>query len=172
MSKNIDIYEHMNHIVKELKKGVLLTTKYKDAVNTMTISWGHIGIEWNRPSFVAYVRQSRHTLPMMESGEFTINIPIDDSAKKILAYCGTKSGRDTDKIKDMDLTLVDGLSIDTPAIKELPMTLECKIIYKQDQDLSALPPDLMNQMYPANNQDTKDFHTMFYGEIVNAYIVD
>jgi len=170
---DIDIYEHMNHIHKELKKGVLLTTKHKDAVNSMTISWGHIGIEWARPIFIAYVRQSRHTLSMLASDEFTINIPMDDTAKKILGYCGTKSGCDTDKIKDLNLTLVDGVGVNVPAIKELPMTLECKIIYKQPQDLSVLTPEIMDKMYPVTDlQGTRDYHTMFYGEIVSAYIVE
>ena len=47
---------------------------------------------------------------------------------------GTKSGRDTDKIEDMGLTLVPSEKIDTPAIKEYALTLECRIVYKQLQD--------------------------------------
>ncbi len=166
MYKKIDVYENMNEIMKRLKTGILLTTKKNGKVNTMTIAWGAIGIEWNKLIFMALVRQSRYTHDMM-GGEFTVNIPIDDSAKKALSYCGTKSGRDTDKIADMGLTLVEGQQVSVPAIKELPMTLECKILYKQKQDEGAIPDGIKQSMYPGS-----DYHTVFFGEIVSAYIVE
>ena len=166
MYRKIDVYENMNEIMKRLKTGILLTTKKDGKVNTMTIAWGAIGIEWNKLVFMALVRQSRHTHGMME-GEFTVNIPIDDSAKKALSYCGTKSGRDTDKIADMGLTLIDGQEVDVPAIKELPMTLECRIIYEQNQDEKAIPDSIKKSMYP-----NSDYHTVFFGEIVAAYVIE
>lgn len=165
MYKEIDVYEYMNVIVKELKKGVLLTTKKDGKVNTMSIAWGAIGIEWNKLIFTALVRQSRHTFDMLSTGEFTVNIPLDDRKKEI-AYCGTKSGRDTDKIADMGFALVDGRKVDVPAIKEFPLTLECKIIYEQLQDKDAIPQQVLDSMYPE-----RDLHSMFYGEVVAAYIV-
>ena len=167
MYKKIDLYEHMNKIIKELSAGVLLTTKKDGKVNTMTIAWGAVGIEWEKPLFIALVRESRHTFSMLESGEFTVNIPVDGSAKKTLGYCGTKSGRDTDKIADMGLTLVDGLKVSVPAIKELPLTLECKILYQQKQNEAAIPEEIRQRMYADG-----DYHTMFYGEIVEAYILE
>ena len=166
MYRKIDVYENMNEIMKRLKTGILLTTKKDGKVNTMTIAWGAIGIEWNKLVFMALVRQSRHTHGMME-GEFTVNIPIDDSAKKALSYCGTKSGRDTDKIADMGLTLIDGQEVDVPAIKELPMTLECRIIYEQNQDEKAIPDSIKKSIYP-----NSDYHTVFFGEIVAAYVIE
>jgi len=161
------VYEYMNEIMKRLKTGVLLTTKKDGKVNSMTIAWGAVGIEWNKLFFTALVRQSRHTLGMLESGEFTVNIPVDDSAKKILSYCGTKSGRDTDKIADLGLTLIDGQKVSVPAIKELPLTLECKVIYEQKQDDNAIPDSIKKSMYPDG-----DFHTTFFGEVVAAYIAE
>lgn len=177
MYKEIEVYDYMNHILKQLKKGVLLTTKKDGKVNTMTISWGKIGIEWSKLIFCVYVRQNRQTHTMLDSGEFTINIPYNQSVGKILGYCGTKSGKDTDKIKDLDLTLVDGREVSAPAIKELPLTLECKIIYKQLQDSTAIPDAFKEEFYPQDISSdfcgaNKDYHTMFYGEIVSAYIVE
>lgn len=166
MYKEIDVYEYMNTIVKELKKGVLLTTKKGGKVNTMSIAWGAIGIEWNKLIFTALVRQSRHTFGMLSTGAFTVNIPMDDRKKEI-AYCGTKSGRDTDKIADMGFTLMDGRKVDVPAIKEFPLTLECKIIYEQRQDEDAIAQQVLDTMYPQ-----RDLHSMFYGEVVAAYIVE
>ena len=46
MKKKIDVYEHMGEILKGVKSGVLVTGKADDRVNSMTISWGMVGIEW------------------------------------------------------------------------------------------------------------------------------
>jgi MFS transporter, PPP family, 3-phenylpropionic acid transporter len=89
MKKTIDVYEHMGEILKGVKSGVLITGKADDKVNSMTISWGMIGIEWGKPIFVTFIRENRFTRSLIEkTGEFTVSIPIDDSAKKILGFCG------------------------------------------------------------------------------------
>ena len=165
MYKPINIYEYMNHILAKLQKGILVTTKHEETVNTMSISWGKIGIEWNRPIFALYVRQSRHTFKMLESNEFTINIPQENDFKNVIS-------RNTKKIKDMQLKLMDGHTISTPGIKELPLTLECKVIYKQDQDLSLMEQDMMEQFYKKSADGIRDYHTVFFGEIVDAYIIE
>jgi len=178
MKKSVDLYEHMNHIHKMLKKGILITAQRGNKVNPMTISWGQIGIEWNRLIFTTYVRTGRFTHQLLEdTGEFTVNIPLSEPAGKILGYCGTHSGRDVDKVKELDLTLEEGRQIKAPGIKELPLTLECKIIYRQFQDAAAMPPDFEDEFYPQDVPSTepsanKDYHTMFYGEIIDCYIIE
>ena len=172
MKQMINAFDYAGHICKALKKGVLITTKAGEKVNTMTIGWGHIGIEWSRPVFIAYVRETRYTKQMLENnGEFTINVPVDAPDSKILGFCGTKSGRDTDKIQEMGLTLVDSDVVSVPGIRELPLTLECKVIYKQKQDLSAIPADIIAKYYPADDSGFQDYHYAYYGEIVNAYLI-
>ena len=154
MKKQVDAFDYAGLICKAMKKGVLLTTKAGDTVNTMTIGWGKIGIEWNRPVFIAYVRETRYTKQLLEAaGEFTVNIPVGDADSRILGYCGTKSGRDTDKIADLSLTLVDSDNVQVPGIRELPLTLECKVIYKQKQDLAQLPESITDRFYPVVNED-------------------
>ena len=151
-----------------MKKGILLTTKVDDEVNTMTIGWGTMGIEWGRPMFVAYVRESRYTHEMIEKcGEFTVNIPVGSVDTKILSVCGTKSGRDMDKIKELGLTLVEPENISVPGIKELPLTLECKVLYRMEQTLDTIPQDIIEKYYPNG-----DFHYAYYGQIVGAYIAE
>ena len=94
MKKKIDVFEHMGEILNGVKNGVLITGKADGRVNSMTISWGMLGIEWGKPVFVTFIRESRFTKTLIDkNGEFTVNIPLDESAKKILAYCGSKSGR-------------------------------------------------------------------------------
>ena len=174
MKKQVDAFDYAGLICKAMKKGVLLTTKAGDTVNTMTIGWGKIGIEWNRPVFIAYVRETRYTKQLLEvAGEFTVNIPVGDADSRILGYCGTKSGRDTDKIADLSLTLVDSDNVQVPGIRELPLTLECKVIYKQKQDLAQLPESIIDRFYPVVNEDGfRDYHIAYYGEIVNAYLIE
>ena len=165
----VDAFDYAGHICKAMKpNGILLTTAAHGMVNTMTIGWGTIGVDWSRPVFIAYVRESRYTKEMLEAnGEFTVNIPMGPIDKKILGYCGTKSGRDTDKIADMGLHTVESDVVSVPGIAELPLTLECKVLYQEEQDLSCIPADIIAQYYPKG-----DHHHVYYGQIVNAYLIE
>lgn len=173
MKKSIDVFEYAGHICTSMKKGILLTTASGEKINTMTIGWGKIGIEWSKPVFIAYVRESRFTKQMLEeNGEFTVNIPYGELDGKILGYCGTKSGRDTDKIADLGLTVEPSERISVPGIRELPLTLECRVIYKQKQDLNAIPPEIIDRYYPVEREDGyRDYHIAYYGEIIGAYLI-
>ena len=173
MKKTVDAFDYAGHICKVMKKGILLTTKAEGNVNTMTIGWGKIGIEWNRPVFIAYVRESRYTKEMLEkNGEFTVNIPVGEVDSRILTHCGRTSGRDTDKIRDLNLTLVESDAVSVPGILELPLTLECKVIYRQKQDLSVLPQEIIDRFYPeVDETGFRDYHIAYYGEIVNATLL-
>ena len=131
MKRYIDAKDYASQIVKAIPKGVLVTTKAGDKVNSMTIGWGTMGIDWSRPVFIAYVRESRSTKQLLEkNGEFTINVPLDSVDRRILSLCGRKSGRDMDKIQKLSLTLEEPLEISVPGIKELPLTVAGKIDYR------------------------------------------
>ena len=134
MKKDINVWEYAGHICEQTGKGILVTTKVGDKVNSMTIGWGTLGIEWGKPIYTVFVRESRFTKEMLEKHpEFTINVPMGEVNKEILKICGTKSGRDMDKIAELGLHLEEGKTVDVPGIRELPLTLECKVIYKQEQ---------------------------------------
>ena len=178
MKRTVNAFDYAGDICKSMSKGILMTTKKDDFVNSMVIGWGHIGIEWGKPIFVAYVRESRYTKELVENhGEFTVNVPMGEFDSNIIRICGTKSGRDLDKIKELGLTLVDSDHVSVPGIKEFPLTLECKVIYKQKQDLSAIPEDVLARYYPQipgtdfDGQD-RDYHYAYYGEIVGAYMIE
>lgn len=178
MKKEINVFEHVQDILQGVKSGVLLTTCSEGKANTMTISWGALGIEWGKPVFTTYVRESRFTREILDqTGEFTINIPYDSYDKNILAFCGSKSGRDVDKIKELNLTLEEGECVAAPAIRELPLTLECRVVYKQPQDVALLPAEDREKFYPLIPDDhshtsRRDAHIAYYGEIVRAYLVE
>ena len=72
------------------------------------------------------------------------------------------------------MTLTEEIEVNSPAIKEIPLTLECKVIYSQEQKIDKIPAKLKEQFYPQNIDSTapmanKDYHTVYYGEIINAY---
>lgn len=170
MKNIVNVFDYAGHICKALSPGVLLTAKVGDKVNPMTIGWGSIGVEWGKPIFTAYVRPSRYTHEMIEAtGEFTVNVPMGN-VKSILGFCGTKSGREVDKVAELGLTLEEPMNITVPGIRELPLTLECKVIYKQDQVMSNLRDDLWAKYY--DQTDSGDFHTAYYAEIVSAYLIE
>lgn len=172
MKQKIDAFEYAGAICKAFPKGILLTTKVGKKVNTMTIGWGTMGVEWGRPIFVAYVRDSRYTREMLDqSGEFTVNVPMGDIDSKILSVCGTKSGRDIDKIEALQLHLEESQVITTPGIRELPLTLECKVLYRNKQSVHSIPQEIQDRYYPQNNTGNQDFHYAYYAQIVNAYLI-
>lgn len=87
MKRMIDPLEHATEILQGVQKGVLLTTKHGDRVNSMTISWGTLGTEWGKPLFTAFVRQHRFTKEFLEAtGEFSVNIPVGEFDKTSLRF--------------------------------------------------------------------------------------
>lgn len=164
--KNIDVCEYAGVITKALEQGAFLTTKDGNKVNSMVIGWGHLGRIWELPVFVAYVRKRRFTRQMLDNNpEFTVNIPVNGFDKTAFAICGGKSGRDMDKIAAAGLTLVEPEVISVPAIKEYPLTLECRVIYREEQEASRLPEEIRHRFYSVECDD----HISYYGQIVAAY---
>ena len=174
MKRMIDPLASAGQILPALKKGVLLTVAENGFVNTMTIGWGTMGVEWGKPVFMALVRGCRHTKPMLDrTGEFTVNIPAGEFDKNILRFCGTKSGRDHDKIKELGLTLESPEVISVPGIRELPLTLECRVIYSQLQEPTGILEDDLRRHYPETCESIEqDYHTAYYAEILSAYIIE
>lgn len=178
MKKEINVFEYADKILKGLQQGALLTTKNGDRVNTMTISWGTLGIEWGKPIFITFVRENRLTREMLdEHPEFTVSVPTETSDRKIGGFCGMNSGRDVDKIRTMNLTTVPSDAVEVPGIGEYPIILECKLLYRQKQDPEAIPEEIRKRDYPENVPSdeplaNRDYHTAYYGEIVKAFVYE
>lgn len=156
-------FEYAQEIMDSLANGAFLTTASLGKVNTMTVSWGNIGLIWGKKIFTAMVRDTRYTKTAMDNEmEFTVSIPTDDSLKSILGICGSKSGRDMDKIKECGLELIESETVVPPAVKCSGIVLECKVLYKQRMDTAALAVEVKDKWYGDDNM-----HTMYYGEITN-----
>ena len=176
MKEKIDVKQYAERITEALPRGILLNTN-GDKFNSMVIGWGAIGTVWGVPAFTVYVREGRYTKAQLDkTGEFTISIPLERPDPAINRVCGSMSGRDVDKAAEAKLTLEQPGTIQTPGIREYPITLECRVLYAQKQDLSKIPQDIRERMYPQDIDGTapmanRDAHTMYIGQIVDAYII-
>lgn len=102
-----------------------------------------------------YVRQGRFTKGQLDkAGEFTISVPLENPDPQINKICGWQSGFNIDKVKEAGLELVDADTINTPGVKQYPLTIECKVLYAQDQDLSKIPEDIREKTYPQDVDGT------------------
>lgn len=176
IKKEINALEYAPQILSQMARGgILATVKVDGKVNPITIGWGTFGMQWGKMLFQIYIRESRYSKQLLDRArEFTINVPLAESAraKEILAFCGTHSGRDTDKVAELGLTMVEGDHVSAPAFCELPLTLECKVVYSVRQDAAQMPEDVTRRYYPQWREDPEDVHSVYYGEIVGAYIVE
>ena len=176
MKEKINVFDYSEQIMKALRRGILLNTN-GDKFNSMVISWGHFGIIWGEPTFVVYVREHRYTKQQLDKTmEFTLSIPLDKPDPLINKVCGSFSGHNIDKVKEANLTLAESETNHTSAVAEYPLTLECKVLYTQKQDLSLIPEDIRKSNYPqdvdgSNPLANRDPHTAYIGKIVDAYII-
>jgi len=145
--------------------GVLLVAKGSEGKpNAMTIGWGFLGTMWRRPVFVVAVRLSRYTYKLLEeSDSFTVCLP-GKGMENWLEVCGTKSGRDVDKFKELGMTAAEGISVSAPYIEECPVHFECQIIYKDEMKPGELMKAVEDEVYPMKNM-----HVIYYGEVKGAY---
>lgn len=159
--------ENIDTLMDNLTKGALLTVKANGRVNTMTIGWATIGHIWRKEVFMVAVRDSRYTFDFIENSDnFTVTIPTDSQYKKAIAFCGTKSGRDYDKFAECNIKTADAQRVDSPIIDIPGVHYECKIIYKSAMDPAFLD-DTLDKLYSA-----KDYHTLYFGEILSCYQTD
>jgi len=172
MKKKIDVVEYAPQILKALAKGgILLNTEAEGRWNTMTIGWATIGREWEKPMFTVYVRTSRFTHAQLEKNpSFTVSIPVGEIDRKILGQVGTKSGWKIDKSKDYGLTLVPAEVNGVSGIKEFPLTIECKVVYRQVQERGDIHTDNVEHLYPTDVEDdllprNSRPHEVYYGEM-------
>jgi flavin reductase (DIM6/NTAB) family NADH-FMN oxidoreductase RutF len=146
--------------------GAFLTVAAEGGLNTMTIGWAQLGIIWGRPVLSVMVRISRHTYGLIEKApDFTVSVPWVDM-KKELAFCGSKSGRDLDKFKELDLKTAPARSVATPILQCPGLHYECRILLKTPMD-PRLMDSSIEKVYPK-----KDYHTIYYGQIEACYETD
>lgn len=129
--------------------------------NAMTIGWGSLGVMWGIPFVQVVVRPVRYTYEFMEQFDTFTVCAFPTQYSKALQLLGTKSGRDGDKITESGLTLTPSTRIAAPGYAEAELVLECKKIYWDDLNKDHFIHPRIIKNYPR-----KDYHRIYYGEIV------
>lgn len=147
----------------DLKNEWMLVTAEKDGVvNTMTASWGGLGIMWNKEVVFVVIRPQRYTKEFLDNADSFSLTFFDNSFKKKLAYLGNTSGRDEDKILKADLHIIHDNKI--PFFEEAHTSIFAKKLFVQEiTENSFLEKGLIGHWYPS-----KDFHYLYIAEITKV----
>lgn len=143
------------------KDWALVTAGDETGCNTMTVSWGNMGIMWNKNIVTVFIRPQRCTREFLDRFDnFTVSF-YEESSREALKLCGSKSGRDMDKIKAAGLTPVHENG--TTYFEEARLVLECKKIYLDKIRPEGFLDPSIQKNYPEN-----DYHLIYMGEITRV----
>ena len=162
MQKEINIRELKDNFVKMISNDwALLTAGKSDDFNTMTVSWGGIGELWNKDVCFVFVRPQRYTYEFMEKNDYFSLSFFGGEYKKELGICGSKSGRDIDKIEETGFSPIDlGEAV---GFEQAKVNVVLKKLAYQDMKPDGFVDESIMKNY-ANN----DFHRAYVGEIVKV----
>ncbi|MDR0524245.1 MAG: flavin reductase family protein [Spirochaetaceae bacterium] len=140
---------------------MLITCGGAENWNTMTASWGGIGVLWGKDVAFMFIRPTRFTYPLANESElFTLSF-FDASYRRALEVCGAKSGRDTDKAAAAGLTPIVFPDLGV-SFQEADEVILCRKLYVHDFDPRGFLDSSLESLYPI-----KDYHRMFIGEILS-----
>ncbi len=166
MQKEINIRELKDNFVKMISNDwALLTAGKNDNFNTMTVSWGGIGELWNKDVCFVFVRPQRYTYEFMEKNDYFSLSFFGGEYKKELGICGSKSGRDIDKMVETGFSPIN--LGETVGFEQAKVNIVLKKLAYQD-----MKPDGFVDETIMNNYANNDFHRVYVGEIVKVIVVD
>ena len=142
------------------KQWMLITAGDEEKANTMTASWGGLGVLWFKPVSFAFIRPTRYTYEFTEREDAYSLCFFGEEYREALKLCGTVSGRDRDKIAEAGLTLryEDGV----PYFDEAETVMICRKLAAQDIDPKSFVDSAVDKHY--NN----DYHRVYTGEITKV----
>ena len=140
---------------------MLITAGTPERCNTMTASWGGLGVLWGVPMAIAYIRPQRYTKEFVDANEYFTLSFFSEQWRSQLSLCGSKSGRDVDKAKECGVTVCSG-ECGAPYFEQAELVLVCRKRMVIPMDATAMPEDVKEKWYHG------DYHDMYWGEIVEA----
>jgi len=147
------------------KEWMLVTAGNTGDFNTMTASWGQVGVLWSRDVLTCYIRPNRYTFGFIErEGSFTASF-FGEQYRSALSYCGSHSGRDCDKMKETGLTPVefDG----SVGFAEADLVIVCRKLYSYDLEEKGF---LTDDGIAAQNYGSAPYHRAYIAEITGVYV--
>ncbi len=165
MFKRIDYRTlDINPIVSIGEDWMLITAGNDKSYNTMTASWGHLGYLWGKPTSVIYIRPQRYTKQFADREDVYTLCFFPKEYRNALAYLGSHSGRDGDKVAAANLTPVheNGYTY----FAEAELVFVCRKLYRAPiLSEGFTDPSVDADCYPA-----KDYHDMYIGEIIETLL--
>ena len=162
--KKIDINNiSFNPFSKIGNEWMLITAGNEEKVNTMTASWGGLGVLWGKNVAFTFIRPQRYTKKFIDSNEFFSLCFFEEEYKKTLGYLGSVSGRDEDKISKSGLKLC--FLDNVPCFEDAKIVVTCRKIYRQELDCGCFLDEDLDEKWYGN----KDYHFMYVGEIWGVY---
>lgn len=143
---------------------MLITAGNREKFNMMTASWGGFGILYNKPVAICFINPARYTYSIIEGSDtFTLTF-YTEAYRDALQYCGTKSGRDEDKVKGSGLTPMETQN-GAMAFSQAWMVVECRKMLSQ-----SLSPDAIADPAERAKRAAQPMHKMYIGEILNVWV--
>lgn len=147
----------------------VITAGDKDHYNSMTASWGGLGILFKKPTTWSIFQSDRYTLELIKKHQTYTMSYFPDQYKKQVMFLWSKSGKDSDKMKEVELT-----SIQTPSgnisFTEARLIVECQLTQittpHSDDFYSQEAKDYVNEMY----KDVVNYRKFVFGEITNVWV--
>ena len=146
------------------ERWMLVTAGTAERCNTMTASWGGLGILWNKPMATIYIRPQRYTRQFVDEQEYFTLAFFSAEYRKTLGVCGSKSGRDIDKVKECGFTVALSEQGGAPYFEEAELVLVCRKRMTMHMDPAAIPAEIKEKNYRG------DYHYIYWGEIVEALV--
>lgn len=147
------------------KQWMLVTAGTSESFNTMTASWGGLGWLWNKPVAFVFIRPERFTHGFIEASDCMTLSFYGEEYREALKICGTKSGRDIDKVAATGLTPVE-LESGNMTFGEARLTLDCRKLFKTSmQEANFIDKELLEMWYGAHG----GLHDVYVVEIENVY---
>lgn len=146
------------------KDWMLITAGTEESCNTMTASWGGLGVMWGKPVAFVVIRPQRYTKEFVDAGEtFSLSF-LPNEYQKTLGYLGTVSGRTENKIEKAGLTVA--FDSNTPYFEEANTVLLCKKLFAQPYEAdSFLYEETKEKWYP-----NEDYHVLYIAEIEKVLV--
>ncbi|MFO7797829.1 MAG: flavin reductase family protein [Promethearchaeati archaeon] len=147
--KIISPYDYIEHFFSHT--GLLVSMGKDGQKNVMALDWKSIGELWHIPVITIAVAPSRYSFKLLTEGirAFTLNIPSSKISDAIM-IAGSSSGRNTDKFKKANLSIIEGKSIQVPTLQDSLLSYECEIVHETKS----------GNMAP---------HHLFFGKIIKSY---
>ena len=145
---------------------MLVTAGTAEACNTMTASWGGLGVIWGAPAATCYIRPQRYTKEFIDQEDYFTLAFFGEESRKALQLCGSQSGRDIDKVKECGFT-VGMAECGAPYFEEAELVLVCRKRFAQPMNPDYMPQEIKTKWYPE-----EDYHTLYIGEIVEVLVKD